>query len=113
MELYEKNNIEWFGLPARKLDFAFDIYFIPLFGHTQGHCGVAFMENDHWIFYVGDAYYLRAELTDANHPVNVLAGIRAFDNETRKKTLASLRMVIKEHGEEINHFCYHDPSEFL
>ena len=42
IELYEENDSEWFGLPARKLALGFEIYLIPLFGHTLGHCGIAF-----------------------------------------------------------------------
>ncbi|AWX45011.1 putative metallo-hydrolase [Flagellimonas maritima] len=112
--LYKRNDGEWFGLPSRKLglDFETEIYLIPLFGHTLGHCGITFKNNGKWIFYVGDAYYLRGELENKNHPVDELATIRAEDNVTRKKSLDNVRKVLKDYGNEIEHFGYHDPTEF-
>ena len=112
IELYKNNDSEWFSLPARRLDLGFEIYLIPLFGHTLGHCGIAFKNAGCWTFYVGDAYYLRAELKDKNHPVDQLATIRATDNEMRKKTLEMVRSVIDKYGDEMDYFGYHDPTEF-
>ena len=88
------------------------MYLIPLFGHTPGHCGVAFPYDGKWTFYVGDAYYLRAELSDRNHPADQLATARAMDNARRKQSLEQVRQVIKNHGDEIVYFGYHDPTEF-
>lgn len=111
--IYSNNDSDWFGLPARKLglDLNIEIYLIPLFGHTLGHCGIAFKENGKWIFYVGDAYYLRAEITNHHHPVDQLATIRAMDNEMRKESLEKVRQIIEKHGHEIVCFGYHDPTE--
>ncbi|MEM6892120.1 MAG: MBL fold metallo-hydrolase [Bacteroidota bacterium] len=115
LQLYESNDANWFGLPARKLalELETEIYFIPLFGHTIGHCGVALKVNDKWIFYAGDAYYLRAELHDKNHPVDQLATIRAVDNTMRLKSLETVRLLLEQHGAEMEYFGYHDPTEFL
>jgi len=113
IELYEENDSEWFGLPARKLDLGFEIYMIPLFGHTLGHCGIAFKNEARWTFYVGDAYYLRAEIENRNHPVDQLATIRAVNNELRIETLEKVREVIKNHGHEMDYFGYHDPTELV
>ena len=63
VKTYPKSEELWFGLEARKVDLGFSsaVYLIPLFGHTHGHCGVAVQQpQDKWIFYIGDAYYLRA-----------------------------------------------------
>jgi len=114
VKLYAQNDSQWFGVPARKLnlDLNTEIYLIPLFGHTPGHCGVAFQANGKWTFYVGDAYYLRVELTDGDHPVEQLATIRAVDNDRRKQSLEQIRQLIKKHGNELVYFGYHDPTEF-
>ncbi|UTW62667.1 MBL fold metallo-hydrolase [bacterium SCSIO 12741] len=109
---YEQNDSEWFGLPARKLDLDFEAYLIPLFGHTLGHCGVAIKTDKDWLFYAGDAYYLRAELKDKNHPVDQLATIRAVDNEARLESLEKVRRLIETHGDQMTYFGYHDPEEF-
>ncbi|WP_264792688.1 MBL fold metallo-hydrolase [Aureispira anguillae] len=114
LKLYESNDKEWFGLPARKvhLNLQIETYLIPLFGHTHGHCGVAIKVNNQWIFYIGDAYYLRAELEDKNHPVDQLATIRAVDNNLRLESLDKIREIIKNFGDQMEYFGYHDPTEF-
>ena len=110
---YPKSAETWFGFEARKLniDLETNLYLIPLFGHTLGHCGVAFQYQNHWWLYVGDAYYLKAELADEHHPVDELAAIRADDNAQRMTTLDKLRRFSKEHP-EVKMFGYHDPVEF-
>jgi glyoxylase-like metal-dependent hydrolase (beta-lactamase superfamily II) len=115
LKLYEANDIDWFGLPARKVDLNTQtkVILIPLFGHTLGHCGIAIKTNDKWTFYVGDAYYLRAELDDKNHPVNQLATIRAVDNQLRLISLEKVRDVIRKYGDQMEYFGYHDPTEFI
>jgi glyoxylase-like metal-dependent hydrolase (beta-lactamase superfamily II) len=110
--LYSQNNTEWFGLSARKLNLNYEAYLIPLFGHTLGHCGVVFRTKSTWTFYVGDAYYLKAELNDRDHPVDQLASIRAMDNEKRKESLEKVRNVVSKYSNEIEYFGYHDPTEF-
>jgi len=114
LKLYKINDTEWFGLPARKveLNLQIEIFLIPLFGHTLGHCGIAIKSNNKWIFYVGDAYYLRAELENKNHPVDQLATIRAVDNQLRFESLEKVRELIRKYGNQMEYFGYHDPTEF-
>ncbi len=114
LELYKINDMEWFGLPARKVELntKAEVCLIPLFGHTLGHCGISIKSNNKWTFYAGDAYYLRAELKDKNHPVDQLATIRAVDNQLRRESLEIVREVIRKHGNQLEYFGYHDPTEF-
>lgn len=114
LKLYETNNTECFGLPARKVDVNLqttEVFLIPLFGHTLGHCGIGIQLKNQWIFYVGDAYYLRAELEEKYHPVDQLATIRAVDNNLRLESLDKVRGIIKNFG-QLEYFGYHDPNEF-
>jgi glyoxylase-like metal-dependent hydrolase (beta-lactamase superfamily II) len=113
IETYKKSNIDWFGFEARKIsaDVETDIFLIPLFGHTLGHCGVTFKINGRWVFYIGDAYYMRIELQDSNHPVNNLAKISADSNELRIATLDKIRNLVIKHP-EIEVYGYHDYEEF-
>lgn len=113
--LYLQNDSDWFGLPARKiqLDIKNRIYLVPLFGHTLGHCGVAIETDDgKWLFHVGDAYYLRAELTDPAHPVGMMAEAMAVDNALRLQNMEKIKGLLKEHANDVTVFGYHDPSEF-
>ncbi|QEL20231.1 MBL fold metallo-hydrolase [Limnoglobus roseus] len=104
----------WFGLEARpvNLPFASDVFHVPLFGHTLGHCGVAVRQGDQCSLHVGDAYYLRAELETDDHPVSRLAALRADDNAQRMANLDHLRRLARDHAGEISLFGYHDFTEF-
>jgi hypothetical protein len=68
--------------------------------------------GDKWLLHVGDAYYLRVELTDDTHPVSALASARADDNVQRLKTLVELRRLAAVHADEVELFGYHDFTEF-
>lgn len=103
----------WFGLEARTVPIGFDteVLFILLFGHTLGHCGVAVHRGDRWLLHVGDAYYLRVELTSDDHPVSALAAQRADNDGRRRESLEQLRKLALEHAGEIDLCGYHDPAE--
>ncbi len=113
IKTYNTNDTEWFGLQARKIAIGTEteIFLVPLFGHTLGHCGIALRVSDRWLFYIGDAYYLRIELTDNEHPVNQLAQMRADDNEMRLESLEKIRKLKATHP-EIDLYGYHDIDEF-
>ncbi|MGJ1392638.1 MBL fold metallo-hydrolase [Sphingobacterium spiritivorum] len=113
IQTYAETTDKWFGLEARKVNInpGIDIYLIPLFGHTLGHCGVAFRQDDKWFFYIGDAYYMKIELTDNRHPVNDLAKDRADNNEWRLNTLHKISEFINHHP-DVEVFGYHDIEEF-
>ncbi|VTR97730.1 MBL fold metallo-hydrolase [Tuwongella immobilis] len=103
----------WFGLPAVRLPFDdADIRLVSLPGHTVGHCGVAIADGDRWLLHVGDAYYLRVELSTDDHPVSQLATFRAADNHQRLASLAQLRRLANAHADAIEMTGYHDFSEF-
>ena len=65
-----------------------------------------------WLLHVGDAYYLRAELFDENHPVSMLAQLNAENNEARLHSLRRIKRLAYEESEQILLFGYHDYSEF-
>lgn len=113
IKTYKKSDFHWFGFEARKISAKIEteIFLIPLFGHTLGHCGVALKPYNKWLFYLGDAYYLRAELTTLDHPVNEVAKIRADNNDLRIETVAKIRKFANDHP-EIEFFGYHDIDEF-
>lgn len=110
---HDPSKQQWFGLEARKLDLPFDkeVYLIPLFGHTTGHCGVAVEHDGRWVLYVGDAYYLKLELDRPEHSIGQLAASRAVDNSLRLQNLDELRRLRTEHGDQIQMFGYHDVTE--
>ena len=58
---YEQTDAEWLGFEAMRLPFSPEMYLVPLFGHTAGHCGVAVQDKDGWIFNCADALPTHAQ----------------------------------------------------
>lgn len=110
---YGRSTQNWFGLEARSIGvrFSSEVLLIPLAGHTLGHCGVAIQQGGKWLLHVGDAYYLRDELTMDDHPVSRIASQRADDDAQRRASLDQLRRLMRDHGEEVEMIGYHDLRE--
>jgi glyoxylase-like metal-dependent hydrolase (beta-lactamase superfamily II) len=110
---YDTDDCETLGVPARRVRTALDveIRLVPLFGHTTGHCGVAIQHDGHLTLHVGDAYYLRDELTNEEHPIGELATLRADDNRCRLDSLALLRRFARRTDVDFTYFGYHDVTE--
>ena len=53
--IYKNCDDTWFDMPAIRLPFEPQMFLVPLFGHTRGHCGVAVQTASGWLFHVGDA----------------------------------------------------------
>lgn len=65
--LYDRPDADWLGLEAIRLPFSPEMYLLPLFGHTRGHCGVALRFSQGWVLQAGDALPIgaRFDLTPA------------------------------------------------
>lgn len=113
IKTYGQSDFRWYGLEARKVDLnmSLSLYFVPLFGHTLGHCGVAIDATDEQLLYVADSYYMRIELTGKDHPVNSLARMRAEDDGQRINSLDKIRQFASRHP-DIKFYGYHDMEEF-
>lgn len=110
---YYGPQLSWFGLPARRLAVPWpdEMLLVSLPGHTIGHSGVALFGEGKWLLHAGDAYYLRGELDDDSHPVAALAALRADHDPLRRSTLGQIRRLLADHGDQVEVFAYHDPSE--
>lgn len=110
---YEQNDSQLFDLDTRQVHTSLnlDLRLVPLPGHTLGHCGIAVPDGPKWKLHAGDAYYLRAELTDKDHPINQLATFAADDNAKRLRSLDHLRRLAADFGDELEMFGYHDIDE--
>lgn len=82
---YENVDTKWYGFEAIRLPFAPEIYFIPLPGHSRGHCGIAIRTAGGWLFHAGDAGAVYNNETPAWLIKLVLGphdpGLRAFMKE--------------------------------
>jgi glyoxylase-like metal-dependent hydrolase (beta-lactamase superfamily II) len=62
---YDTPNGKWFDFDAIHLPFEPEMWLIPLFGHTWGHCGVAVKTEKDWFFNAADAGAVYNETTPA------------------------------------------------
>ena len=110
--LYKDFGDQWFGFDAIRVlaGISPEIWLIPLPGHTRGHCAVAVKTADRWLLHCGDAYISRSDI-DPEHASRSRPGWiqsladRLFPHVPRLQTLH------REHGDEIDIFCAHDPYE--
>lgn len=58
---YSDQGETWFHFPAIRLPFQPQMWLVPLFGHSRGHCGVAIRTETGWLFHVADAAPLGLE----------------------------------------------------
>lgn len=108
----------WFGFEAvRELEgLPPDILLVPLIGHTWGHTGVAIYDEGQWLFHAGDAYFYRREIDWAG-PV-CPPGLRMYqrmmevDRRMRLLNQKRLRILNRDHDDEIKIFSSHDRVEF-
>ena len=54
-EFYEETGEKWYDFDAIRLRLGPEMYLLPLFGHTAGHCGMAVKDGDGWLLHVADA----------------------------------------------------------
>jgi glyoxylase-like metal-dependent hydrolase (beta-lactamase superfamily II) len=110
---YVANSHQWRGFEARPVEVGLSapVFFIPLFGHTVGHCGVAVQTGDGWLLHAGDSYYRRVEVDSPDHPVAAMAQNFAADNPARLRSLELLRG-LKADGAQLTVFSSHDYSEY-
>lgn len=103
----------WFGLEARDLGLGLTsaVKLIPLFGHTNGHCGIAVQQGDRWVLHAADTYYRRAEILSDDNPVSALASHTADDNTRRIASIAALRGLTAQTGGDVSIFSTHDVLE--
>lgn len=59
--LYDDHAETWCGLSAMRLNLESEMWLVPLYGHTRGHCGIAFLTDAGWWFHLGDAAPVQLE----------------------------------------------------
>jgi glyoxylase-like metal-dependent hydrolase (beta-lactamase superfamily II) len=65
---------DWFGFDSIRIDEIDDpeVCFVPLPGHTKGHCGVAIADGDGWLLHAGDSTYPFYQDSDPLPPIKPL-----------------------------------------
>lgn len=94
------------GLPEQ-------ILFVPLFGHTRGHCGVAVEGDAGWLLDAGDAFFDARQVYQPVPQIGWHVGLfeRAVttDRRLRLRNQGRLRRFTAAHP-EVTVFAAHDPG---
>lgn len=104
----------WMGLDAigRQHGLPPGILFVPLPGHTRGHCGVALDTGAGWVLHAGDAVFMHSELEHADDcpPLSsTYQGVMEVDRTARRASADQLRGLARRRGAEVAILCTHDP----
>lgn len=113
---YSDEGAPWFGFEAvRGLSgLPPEILFVPLFGHTLGHCGVAVESDRGWMLHAGDAYFDPREINGPTRRcapmVGLFQAIVQTDRRMRLYNQGRLRQFRADHP-EVMVFSAHNPFE--
>ncbi len=114
-QTYTTQGQSWFGFEAVRdlTGLPPQILFVPLPGHTMGHCGVA-LDTDHgWVLDAGDAYFDPREVHGTQRQcapgVGLFQAIVTTDKTLRFHNQDRLRQLIADHP-DVHVFAAHDPT---
>lgn len=110
---------DWYGMDSIRLNVfpSLDIRFIPLPGHTRGHCGVAIKLPESWLLHCGDATYPfyhqnKPEPPFKPLPFFVMSPPKWLERSLVGEQTPRLKNLFKDHGDEINFICSNDSITF-
>lgn len=120
-DIHKLRGDRWFGFdstpPVQLGDCVFSL--VPLTGHTRGHSAVVIRTQDGWLMHCGDAYVYYGDV-DPEGPfypprhkltLNIM-GVFSPAFRVLGSHSPGLRKLLREHGDEVQVFCTHDPYEF-
>lgn len=105
---------EWHGFESVRVleqDGA-EVLLIPLPGHSRGHTGVAVRRPEDWLLHAGDAYFFHGEVeTPHRCPPGlwIFQNLTQVDGKLRRQNQERLRELVRQHGDEVELICSHDP----
>lgn len=116
--IHEEPVVDWYGfnaLPVLETAEA-DFLFIPLPGHTRGHCGVAIGKPGNWLLHCGDAaspYHRGSDLHQRGKTAYKMDFIpERLANRILGGHVERLRSLLAGHGDEIRAVSAHDIFSF-
>lgn len=114
-QTYSTGGEDWFGFEAVRglRGLPPEILFVPLPGHTMGHCGVAIDTDQGWLLDAGDAYFDPREVHQPTREcaagVGLFQKIVTTDKALRVRNQDRLRAFIATHP-AVTVFAAHDPG---
>lgn len=115
---YFPDGERWYGFQSvRDLEgLPPEILFVPLFGHSEGHAGVAIQTDMGWLLHAGDAYFYRGEMDTKYHSTPGLRSLQNLMEVNRHQRLSNqqrLRQLALHHKNDVTIFSAHDAIEYL
>lgn len=114
---YFPDGERWFGFQSvRDLEgLPPEILLVPLYGHTEGHAGVAVKTDLGWLLHAGDAYFYRGELEAKPHCTPGLRAYQSMMEADRYMRLANQQRLrqLALHHKDVTIFSAHDAMEYL
>lgn len=115
---YQIQGEKWYGFEAVQnlTGLPPEILLIPLYGHTEGHAGVAIKTDKGWLLHAGDSYFYRGELDETYHctpGLRILQKLVETNREKRIHNQRRLRELSQNYKHEVTIFSAHDPVEYL
>ena len=117
-QAHDSSGDRWFGLECAPPVIVGETEFvmIPFAGHTRGHCAIAVGDGDRWLLHCGDlyGYYRQVDPHGAyRHPCGwLLEALVTGGFRMPRRHWATLKDLMKAHGDRIEVFCSHDAHEF-
>jgi glyoxylase-like metal-dependent hydrolase (beta-lactamase superfamily II) len=119
-EVHRLQGHRWFGLDCTPpVDLGSTGFcLVPLPGHTRGHSAVTLRLAEGWLLHCGDAYTFHGDVDPQNPShapyyrlIKPLIGLNRSFRQIGKHA-PRLRALLREHGDEVQLTCSHDPQEF-
>ena len=117
-QTYRDEGEPWFGFESVRglVGLPEGIFFVPLPGHTMGHCGVVLDTEDGLVLDAGDAFFDRREVCQPKRQcgarVELFQLMVTTDFTLRKHNQDRLRELVRTHP-EIDVFAAHDPTALI
>jgi glyoxylase-like metal-dependent hydrolase (beta-lactamase superfamily II) len=107
---------QWFGFESARVipDSDVEIVMIPLPGHSLGHTGIAVRQSERWLLHCGDAFFHPDEMaTPPSCPplLGIFQTLVQADGELRLHNQERLRELARQHSDEVELVCAHDPGQ--
>lgn len=116
--IHEGPLVDWYGfeaIPVLETAEA-DFLFIPLPGHTRGHCGVAIGKPGEWLFHCGDAaspFHPGSDLHERGSSAYCLEILpNRLANQILGGHMPRLRDLLERYGDEVKAISSHDIYSF-
>lgn len=118
--IYDRSDaIDWFGLESIRIGDAIspDVRFVPLPGHTKGHCGVAISMGAGWLLHAGDATYPFYRTVNPRSPYKPLPRFLMSPPALLERLITGnqtprLQALLDEHGDKVQIICSNDLITF-